>query len=168
MIIAMSYGRGYFGIGIAAGKTPENVGTLWRTAHAFGAAFIFTVEHRYPDRYSPTDTTKADRHVPLYDHLDAEAFLQSLPVGASLIGVEYGEHAAYVPQPLPEFAHPDRAVYLLGAEDRGIPRELQKECESLIYVPADYCLNVAVTGSMVLYDRTAKVVRRASSLVRSS
>jgi tRNA(Leu) C34 or U34 (ribose-2'-O)-methylase TrmL len=145
MIIAMSYGRGYFGIGIAAGKTPENVGTLWRT-----------------------DTTKADRHVPLYDHLDAEAFLQSLPVGASLIGVEYGEHAAYVPQPLPEFAHPDRAVYLLGAEDRGIPLELQKECESLIYVPADYCLNVAVTGSMVLYDRTAKVVRRASSLVRSS
>jgi hypothetical protein len=41
---------GYFGIGIIGPKTPENVGTLWCTAHALGAAWIFTVGHRYSRR----------------------------------------------------------------------------------------------------------------------
>jgi tRNA(Leu) C34 or U34 (ribose-2'-O)-methylase TrmL len=148
--------RGYYGIGIASAKTPANVGTLWRSAHAFGAAFIFTIGARYPAAYQPTDTTKASRHVPLYNYVDRTAFLQSVPSGASIVGIEYGSDAVWSPVTLPDFTHPERAVYLLGAEDRGIPSDLQAECESLIYVPTDYCLNVAVTGSMVLYDRLAK------------
>lgn len=31
--------RGYYGIGIYHPKTTENVGTLWRSAHNFGADF---------------------------------------------------------------------------------------------------------------------------------
>jgi hypothetical protein len=34
--------RGYFGIGIYHGKTEENIGTLWRSAYAYGADFVFT------------------------------------------------------------------------------------------------------------------------------
>ena len=33
----------YFGIGIQNGKTPENLGVLWRTAQNMGASFIFTI-----------------------------------------------------------------------------------------------------------------------------
>lgn len=39
--------RGYFGIGIYHTKNVLNVGTLWRSAHNFGASFIFTVGMRY-------------------------------------------------------------------------------------------------------------------------
>ena len=35
--------QGYFGIGIQNGKTPENLGVLWRSAQNFGASFIFTI-----------------------------------------------------------------------------------------------------------------------------
>ncbi len=35
--------RGYFGIGVEGISKPMNLGSLWRTAHAFGASFVFTV-----------------------------------------------------------------------------------------------------------------------------
>ena len=147
--------RGYCGIGIQAAKTPENVGGLWRSAHAFGAAFIFTVGHRYP--HQPTDTTKAQRHVPLYEHRDVDGFLRSIPSGASLVGIECGDHARRTPRPLADFTHPERAVYVLGAEDRGLDREVQDRCDSLVSIPSGLCLNVATAGAIVLYDRTAKL-----------
>lgn len=49
--------RGYFGIGIVEGKSTENVGGLWRSAHALGASMIFTIGFRPPRQ--PTDTTCA-------------------------------------------------------------------------------------------------------------
>ena len=33
----------FFGIGIQNGKTPENLGVLWRSAQNLGASFIFTI-----------------------------------------------------------------------------------------------------------------------------
>ena len=38
---------GYCGIGIENGKAEVNLGTLWRSAHIFGAVFLFTVGRRY-------------------------------------------------------------------------------------------------------------------------
>ena len=40
----------FYGIGIVNTKTEANIGTLWRSAHAFGASFIFTVGRRYRRR----------------------------------------------------------------------------------------------------------------------
>ena len=34
--------RGYFGVGIEQSSKPMNAGNLFRTAHAFGASFLFT------------------------------------------------------------------------------------------------------------------------------
>ena len=39
--------RGYFGIGIEKSSKPMNAGNLFRTAHAFGADFIFTINANY-------------------------------------------------------------------------------------------------------------------------
>lgn len=58
--------RGYFGIGIINGKTPENLGTLWRSANLYGAAFIFTVGKRYKRQSS--DTPNTPRHIPLFEY----------------------------------------------------------------------------------------------------
>lgn len=143
------YVRGYFGIGIVAGKSPENIGTLWRTAHAFGAAFIFTVGHRYP--HQPTDTTKAWRHIPLHEFDTTDDLLKAVPRGCDVVGVE-----CPAPKALTTFKHPERAIYLLGAEDRGLPNEEADMCSSLVEIPSAYCLNVATAGSILLYDRMAK------------
>lgn len=145
--------RGYFGIGIEAGKTPENLGGLWRSAHAFGAAYIFTIGARYPRQ--ATDTTKAWRHVPLFEFPDVASFVSSRD--CEVVGIECGQGH---PKPLPDFTHPERGVYVLGAEDRGLSASMLDACDRLIEIPTTYCLNVATTGALVMYDRLAKTADR--------
>lgn len=144
--------RGYFGVGIVAGKSPENLGGLWRTAHAFGAAFIFTVGCRYPQWRQPTDTSDAQRHVPLHTFETWPDFIEGLPIDVALIGVELDHRA----QSLEGFTHPERAVYVLGAEDRGLTAEQMSICDAIVQLPGKHCLNVATAGSIALYDRLAK------------
>lgn len=142
--------RGYFGIGIINGKNEINLGTLWRSANIFGAAFIFTIGHRYPKRGQSTDTMKTDRHIPLYEYDSFEDF--SIPRNCELIAIELSDKS----KPITKFKHPQRAIYLLGAEDSGIP-ETVLEQSRIIQLPGTHCLNVSVAGSIVMYDRLAKL-----------
>lgn len=153
----MSDGRGYFGIGIVAGKTPDNVGGLWRSAHAFGANFIFTVGARYPKRAQATDTTEAWKHVPFFEYDSIWDFSDAIPRGCSVVGIECDD--SLITRSLVSFDHPERVIYVLGAEDRGIPMEMLQLCDALIEIPTTYCLNVATAGTVVLYDRVQKTSR---------
>jgi tRNA G18 (ribose-2'-O)-methylase SpoU len=59
--------KGYFGIGVEGVSKAMNVGTLFRTAHAFDAAFVFTVRAQYDRRKgSQADTSDTPRSVPTY------------------------------------------------------------------------------------------------------
>lgn len=142
--------RGYFGIGIENTKTAANVGTLWRSAHIFGAAFLFTVGRRY--RQQASDTMKTPRHVPLYAYETFDEFYMHLPHGCQLIGVELDERAV----PLARFTHPERCVYLLGAEDHGLSKEALATCHGLVQLIGEHCMNVAVAGSIVMHDRATR------------
>lgn len=148
-------GRGYFGVGIVSGKCPENLGGLWRSAHAFGADFLFTVGARYPSRRQPTDTSDARKHVPLFEFATVPELVAFVPAGTAFIGVELDNRAV----PLVGYTHPERAVYLLGAEDRGLPASALGGCDDVVRIPGTHCLNVATAGSIVLYDRIAKATR---------
>lgn len=147
--------RGFFGIGVYRPKTEMNIGTLWRSAHLLGAAYLFTVGARY--RRQPTDTTGAAKHVPLFAYEDMDDLLAHMTcdVDAPLIGIEMHERS----RPLPEFTHPKAGVYLLGSEDRGLPSEVVARCHRLLEVPTlGYgSLNVATAGSIVLYDRFTRL-----------
>ena len=141
--------RGYFGIGVYHPKTTENIGTLWRSAHCMGADFIFTIGRRYVTQAS--DTMKSPRHVPLWEFTSFEEFEKHMPKESRLVIVEQAEKAAS----LLTFIHPDSAVYLLGAEDAGIPEKFLKK-HTVVEIPSARCLNVAVAGSIIIYDRLAK------------
>jgi len=146
--------RGYFGIGIFEGKSAENVGGLWRSAHALGASMIFTIGYRPPRQ--PTDTTCAAKHVPLFHYADFEDFEAHVPANCKLVGVETRDPFGYRSFELPCFAHPERALYLLGAEDRGLDERTCGRCHAsggLVTIPSALCLNVATAGSIVMYDR---------------
>ena len=151
--------RGYFGIGIYNVKNDINVGGLWRHAQAFGASFIFTVGRRY--RREVSDTTAAMRHVPMFQYEDADDFLDHRPKDCLLVGVEIVPGATL----LGEFEHPERAIYLLGAEDHGLPPWLIEKCQHIVEIPTRFCLNVASTGAVVMYDRDAKQRERVPVLV---
>ena len=141
--------KGYFGIGIYETKETTNVGTLWRSAMNFGADYIFTIGARY--KKQRTDTTKTWRNIPLFAFKDWEDFISHLPKDAELVFVEQSEKA----HPLVDFSHPKQAIYILGAEDYGVPEELMFG-HRVVEIDTPMCLNVAVAGSIVMFDRKCK------------
>ena len=141
---------GYYGIGIYATNQKKNIGTLWRSSQLFVASFIFTIVAKY--KWVPTDTLKSYRHVPLFHHDDLPSFLAQLPMDCTLIGVEMTEHA----EDIIDFVHPKRAVYLLGAEDTGLPDEVLALCKQVVKLPGKYSMNVSHAGTLIMYDRFMK------------
>lgn len=142
--------RGYYGIGMFEPKTLDNFGGIMRSAHAFGADFVFTIGNRYIKE--ATDTTKAERHLPLFHYNDWSDFLEHLPKDTDIVAVEITEKATS----LEEYHHPERAVYLLGGEDRTLPPEVLKDCTTVKKINTSLCLNVASCATVVMYDREAK------------
>ena len=150
--------RGYFAIGIENCKTKANLGTLWRSAHIFGAAYIFVIGRRYEKQAS--DTTKAWRSVPLFQYDTFDDFYRTIPRDCILTGVEITPRA----RSLITTHHSERAIYLLGAEDHGLSKMALEKCHRFIQIPGTMCLNVAVAGSVVMYDRLAKAWTKETTL----
>jgi tRNA G18 (ribose-2'-O)-methylase SpoU len=92
------------------------------------------------------------RHIPFFEYDTFEEFNCNRPNGWQLIAVELDDNS----QPIKNFKHPLNAVYLLGAEDGGLPKDILNECQSIIQLPGSFCMNVAVAGSIVLFDRMNK------------
>lgn len=142
---------GFYGIGVFRGKTEHNIGTLWRSAYILGASYIFTVDGKYKKQSS--DILRAWARIPLFQYKDFEDFYKSIPYDCLLVGVEIDERA----EMLHTFEHPKRAIYLLGAEDTGLPEFVKAKCHKIIQLPGNSSLNVGVTGSIVIHDRVSKV-----------
>lgn len=145
--------RGYFAIGVEGVSKPLNVGNLMRSAHGFGASFIFTVNADYRVRDAWSDTSKAPGHLPLYNWAGIEDI--QLPEGCRLVGVELLEEAT----DLPSFHHPRQAAYVLGPERGELSTELRARCDSIVKIPTAFCINVAMAGAIVMYDRIRSLGR---------
>jgi len=147
----MQPGRGYYGIGVYHIKTKINIGTLWRSAYIFGASFVFTIGKRYQKQSS--DTLKTYRHAPLWTFDTFKDFKDHIPLSARIICIEIDGRAIS----LKEFIHPQQAIYLLGAEDNGLPEDVMEKYQR-VYIPSSrkFSLNVAVAGSIIMYDRLVK------------
>jgi len=143
--------RGHFGIGIENIKSEVNLGTLWRSAFAMGANYTFTTGRRYIPQCS--DTSKAWRHIPHYNYTNVNDVI--IPYDSILVGIEIDDDAISIY----DFEHPERAIYLLGAEDSGLSKAAKERCHSIIYIPSRICLNVSVAGSIVMYDRLVKEIK---------
>lgn len=145
--------RGYCGIGVEHGKNAVNLGTLWRSADLFEADFIFTVGRRYTRQAS--DTLKSYRHIPLFNFETMDDLVKHLPFDCRLVGIELAPSAV----PLASFEHPERCVYVLGAEDHGMSKVSMGLCHKLVQLPGRASMNVAACGTVVLYDRHVKTAR---------
>jgi len=154
--------RGYFGIGVYQPKTKVNVGVLWRSASVLGAAFLFTIGHRYQHQCS--DTMKSFRHIPLFSYDSFDAFYSQMPRLGRLVGVEIDEQA----QAIQPFIHPQQAVYLLGAEDHGLPQKVIDKCWAVVQLPGERCMNVSVAGSIVMFDRVNKQDLTSREIARAT
>ena len=143
--------RGYFGIGIENTKSKANIGTLWRSAYCLDASFIFVIGNRY--KHQVSDTVKAMRHIPMYHYDSFDDFYKNMPKDCRLIGVDNLPKA----RNLSDYNHPERAIYLLGAEDHGLSKKALDMCHGLVKFESRHCVNVSVAGSIIMYDRKSKI-----------
>ena len=139
--------RGYFGIGVEGISKPMNLGNLFRSAHAFGASFGFTINADYSRKLARSDTSLAPDNIPFYQHDHPDQLI--LAKGCELIGVELVEKAI----DLPSFRHPRCAAYVLGPERGELSHELLERCVQVVRIPTQFCINVATAGAIVMYDR---------------
>lgn len=148
--------RGYFAMGVEGISKPMNLGSLVRSAHAFGASFFFTIAPDFKAReVKLSDTSDAAKHLPLYTYDDLAEF--TLPRGCKLVGIELTDDAV----DLPSFRHPSAAAYVLGPERGSLSPALTARCDHIIKIPTKFCVNVGIAGAIVMYDRMITLGRFA-------
>lgn len=147
---------GYFGCAVWQPKREVNVGTVWRSAMTYHAALVATIGRRYEPQAS--DTCNTPNSVPLQHFTDIDDLVTHLPHGCRLIGVELSERA----ESLTGFQHPAQALYLLGAEDHGLPAHVLNRCHKIVQIPtpAAWSMNVAAAATVVFHDRHTKTLTR--------
>jgi TrmH family RNA methyltransferase len=127
---------------------PGNVGTLIRTAHAFGAAVALS--HGCADPTSP----KALRA--------SAGSIWRVPLGAwdaSNSLLQATKRVALVAHGGEDLASADlsgRVAFLLGSEREGLPDAVPRDVDLTIRIAGAESLNVAATGAIALYELARK------------
>lgn len=121
---------------------PGNVGTLIRTADAFGAAVALS------DGCADPTSPKALRasagsiwRVPLGPF---EACVEPTRIRVAL--------EAHRGEPLASLDLTGRVAFLLGAEREGLPADLERDVNACIAIESAESLNVAASGAIALYE----------------
>jgi tRNA(Leu) C34 or U34 (ribose-2'-O)-methylase TrmL len=137
-------------IGLCNPKSPSNVGAVMRAAGCYQAQEIHYTGERFARaaKYH-TDTKDMNSKIALHQ---VDFFTDQLPETMKIVCVELAEGAT----PLPEFKHPESAIYIFGPEDSSIPQEIINQSDAVVYVPTIGCMNLAATVNVLLYDRLAK------------
>lgn len=96
-------------------------------------------------------------HTPLLHFTDIDDLHAHLPFSAPLVGVELDPRAVT----LGRFQHPERAVYLLGAEDHGLTPDERDRCHHLVQIESllPESMNVATAGTLLMYARHMQSLR---------
>jgi TrmH family RNA methyltransferase len=120
---------------------PGNVGTLFRSADAFGAGIALS-----PGCADPTSPKALRASMGAVFRVPLAGFDEPT-----------GRRVALVPRggaPLPELELAGEVVLVLGAEREGLPDELLATCDERATIPqaGGESLNVAMAGTVALYE----------------
>ena len=155
-------------IGLSNPKSPENVNSVKRAAGNFRVDSILYTGKRYPRavKLNPA-TTNMSRDVSLNVPVTGVACLiDEKPENMEIVCVEFAEDAIS----LPNYQHPDNALYIFGPEDGTLSQEIIDRADAVVYVPTKGCMNLAAAVNVVLYDRLSKSSQYDASneLIRQS
>jgi tRNA(Leu) C34 or U34 (ribose-2'-O)-methylase TrmL len=139
--------RGFAAIGLDRCKDTANLGGVLRAAQCYGAASVALSGGRL-GKYA-TDTMKAYRHIPC---TEVDDLWKSIPFGSMPVVVELCERA----KSLVGFTHPESAFYIFGPEDGSVSKHILERAPLVVQIPTRFCMNLAATVNVVLYDRIAK------------
>ncbi len=129
---------------------PGNVGTLIRTADAFGAAVLLSEGCADPTSPKALRASAGSIwRVPLGGFERAAGVRVALEAhgGVELSSVELG----------------DRVTFLLGAERAGLPAEVERDVTATVQLVGAESLNVAATCAIALYEWSRRLVLRETA-----
>lgn len=141
--------RGFSAVGLYKPKDPANVGGALRACHIYGAGMMAIEGVRGRALKHFADTTSAYRHMPCFESDD---LLLHRPYDTQIVVVDLIDGAV----PLPDFKHPERAMYVFGPEDGTLGKRHTDAAQHVVYVPGRTCMNLAATVNVILYDRMVK------------
>ena len=137
-------------IGLTDPKSPTNVGAVMRAAGCYQADEVRYTGVRYARAAKfHTDTKDALKNIPLNA---VDSLIHDIPSDLRIVCVDLVEGAI----PLPEFEHPEKALYIFGPEDGTRAQEVINVADAVVYVPTIGCMNLAASVNVLLYDRLAK------------
>lgn len=158
----------YAAIGLVNPKSPTNVGGIMRAVGCYSADAVFYTGKRYELAASNgsaqynTDTKLASQSIA---KTKVESLVDAVPDEVKIVCVDLVEGAV----PLPDFQHPEKALYIFGPEDGTISQQIVNRADAVVYVPTIGCMNLAASVNVLLYDRLAKSTSIASDeLIRRS
>ena len=154
----------YVAIALTDPKSPSNVGAVMRAAGCYQANDVLYSGLRYAKAAKfNTDTKSISDKIPL-SHVD-DFFAQKAD-DVKVICVDLVEGAT----PLPQFTHPEKALYIFGPEDGTISQQVIDHADHVVYVPTVGCMNLAASVNVLLYDRLAKSITTdySSDLIKQS
>ena len=134
----------------------HNVGSLVRSAHAAAAEEVILVGDR---EWNVEAARTAELYTTVTRVADIVDFRRHLAEkGWNLVAIELDDRAVN----LFEAEYPERPCFLLGAEVGGVPADLLDEARLVVRIPQwglVPSLNLAVAGSIVMYDYLGKLAR---------
>ncbi|CAM2954674.1 RNA methyltransferase [Vibrio rarus] len=137
-------------IGLCNPKSPTNVGAVMRAAGCYQADEVrFNGERFAKAAKYHTDTKDMTRKIALNQMV---SLTDNLDSDVKIVCVELAEGAT----PLPQFQHPEKAIYIFGPEDSSIPQPIVDQADEVVYIPTIGCMNLAATVNVLLYDKLAK------------
>lgn len=117
------------GIGLINPKSPTNVGAIMRAAGCFGANYVLYTGQRYSKAAKfHTDTKQASQHIPLRG---VDNLATAVSAGVKIVCVDLIEGAVA----LPDFTHPEHALYVFGPEDGTINQSIIDAADAAVYIP---------------------------------
>jgi tRNA (guanosine-2'-O-)-methyltransferase len=130
---------------------PANLGTLLRTCDAVGACLALPATRHYRAAVQVGNTLREDACIHWVQGDRYRWVADQQAKGTQIVGVELAEGALSLASVVPAT---QRTVVCLGHEHFGLPDEVWPLLDTVIEIPmvgSGHSLNVAVSGSLVLY-----------------
>jgi tRNA G18 (ribose-2'-O)-methylase SpoU len=136
-----------------------NVGSLFRSADAFGVSHIYLTGYTGtpPDAKIAKVALGAEQYLP-WQHAKSPVRvikkLRAVYPYIQIVGLENNLSAGHKPIALPKFKPQFPLALVLGEETKGIPRSLLTQCDQLVEIPMQgqkESLNVIVAFAVAAY-----------------
>ncbi|MCI4663374.1 MAG: hypothetical protein MRY74_01510 [Neomegalonema sp.] len=136
-------------------KYPRNVGAAVRTCAAYGVRDLLYTGERMGETLTELTRLPREERMRGYQSVrwrrSTRPFAELPTLAPVAVEVRPGSEM------LPEFEHPENALYVFGPEDGSINGALLHHCHRFVAIPTRHCLNLAMAVATVLYDRQAKL-----------